>query len=168
MRLLIVTRIATIAVVLLPLLCVSPSAQAQVLTSLYSFTGGTDGGQPYAGVIRDSSGNIYGTTWAGGAGQGTIFEVDKTGKETVLHTFTFTDGAVPVAPLVRDAAGAVKNVAVQSAPAHNYILGVDFQGDDLWVATAKGLSHGIRQHDAAETARVSQFQKLATQTISTK
>ena len=47
--------------------------------------------------------------------------------------------------LVRDAAGNVKKIPVQSAPAHNYILGVDFQGDDIWVATAKGLSHGIRQ-----------------------
>jgi ligand-binding sensor domain-containing protein len=46
---------------------------------------------------------------------------------------------------VRDGGGNVSPVAVDSAPAHNYILGVDFQGDDLWVATAKGLSHGIRQ-----------------------
>jgi ligand-binding sensor domain-containing protein len=45
---------------------------------------------------------------------------------------------------VRDASGALTNIAVDSAPAHNYILGLDFQGDDLWVATAKGLSHGIR------------------------
>jgi hypothetical protein len=34
---------------------------------------------------------------------------------------------------------------VTAAPAHNYILGIDFQGDDIWVAAAKGLSHGIRQ-----------------------
>ena len=46
---------------------------------------------------------------------------------------------------VRDADGNVTPVPVDSAPAHNYILGVDFQGDDIWVATAKGLSHGIRQ-----------------------
>jgi ligand-binding sensor domain-containing protein len=46
---------------------------------------------------------------------------------------------------VRDAEGKVTPVAVASAPAHNYILGIDFQGDDIWVATAKGLSHGIRQ-----------------------
>jgi ligand-binding sensor domain-containing protein len=45
--------------------------------------------------------------------------------------------------LVRDAAGAVTSVAADSAPAHNYILGMDFQGDDVWVATAHGLSHGI-------------------------
>ncbi len=47
--------------------------------------------------------------------------------------------------LVRDAAGKITNIAVDTAPAHNYVLGVDFQGDDLWVATAEGLSHGIRQ-----------------------
>ncbi len=46
---------------------------------------------------------------------------------------------------VRDGDGTITPVAVDSAPAHNYILGVDFQGDDLWVATAHGLSHGIRQ-----------------------
>jgi ligand-binding sensor domain-containing protein len=46
---------------------------------------------------------------------------------------------------VRDAAGTVTSVPVTSAPAHNYVLGIDFQGQDLWIATAKGLSHGIRQ-----------------------
>ena len=45
---------------------------------------------------------------------------------------------------VRDANGQNTNIAVDSAPAHNYVLGVDFQGNDIWVATAKGLSHGIR------------------------
>jgi ligand-binding sensor domain-containing protein len=47
--------------------------------------------------------------------------------------------------LVRDAEGKMSSVDVATAPAHNYILGIDFQGDDVWVATAKGLSHGIRQ-----------------------
>ena len=46
---------------------------------------------------------------------------------------------------VRDAKGNVTEIPVTSGPAHNYILGIDFQGDDIWVATAKGLSHGIRQ-----------------------
>jgi hypothetical protein len=39
----------------------------------------------------------------------------------------------------------VTPVTVTTAPAHNYILYIDFQGDDIWVATAKGLSHGVRQ-----------------------
>jgi hypothetical protein len=38
--------------------------------------------------------------------------------------------------------------------AYEYILGIDFQGDDLWVATAKGLSYGIRQRGLTETAQV--------------
>jgi len=46
---------------------------------------------------------------------------------------------------VRDAAGNITPIAVMTAPAHNYVLGVDFEGDDIWVATAKGLSHGIRE-----------------------
>ena len=47
---------------------------------------------------------------------------------------------------VTDAAGHATEIAVTTAPAHNYILGIDFQGDDIWVATAKGLSHGIYEH----------------------
>jgi ligand-binding sensor domain-containing protein len=47
--------------------------------------------------------------------------------------------------LVRDAAGRVTSIPVATAPAHNYILGIDFQGNDIWVATAHGLSHGIYQ-----------------------
>ncbi|HEY3615714.1 MAG TPA: hypothetical protein VGK96_02810, partial [Candidatus Sulfotelmatobacter sp.] len=56
--------------------------------------------------------------------------------------------------IVRDEAGVVKKIPVQTAPAHNYVLGVDFQGDDLWVATAKGLSHGVRLKSSVETAKV--------------
>jgi ligand-binding sensor domain-containing protein len=46
---------------------------------------------------------------------------------------------------VRDGAGRVTEIPVETAPAHNYILGIDFQGQDVWVATAEGLSHGIYQ-----------------------
>jgi uncharacterized repeat protein (TIGR03803 family) len=35
-------------------------------TLLYNFTGGADGGQPWAGLIRDLAGNLYGTTLGGG------------------------------------------------------------------------------------------------------
>lgn len=55
--------------------------------------------------------------------------------------------------LVRDADGHVSSVPVETAPAHNYVLAVDFQGDDLWVATAKGLSHGIRVQTATHAAK---------------
>jgi uncharacterized repeat protein (TIGR03803 family) len=49
---------------------------AGALTTLYSFTNGTDGSYPYAGVTMDSSGNLYGAATGGGQyGWGTIFEI---------------------------------------------------------------------------------------------
>ena len=75
-------------------------------TVLHSFTGGADGGVPYAGLIRDAAGNLYGTTaWGGTSDDGTVFKLDTTGKETVLHSFKGRDGENPYGGLVRDAAG---------------------------------------------------------------
>jgi uncharacterized repeat protein (TIGR03803 family) len=46
------------------------------LTVLYNFTGGNaDGGDPYAGVVRDGQGNLFGTTSAGAIGYGTVFKI---------------------------------------------------------------------------------------------
>jgi uncharacterized repeat protein (TIGR03803 family) len=83
------------------------SAQARTFTTLYNFTGSPDGAYPYAFLIRDKAGNLYGTTEAGGAsGAGTVFKVDKSGKETVLYSFTGgLDGSNPFVGLVRDAVG---------------------------------------------------------------
>jgi uncharacterized repeat protein (TIGR03803 family) len=48
----------------------------------------TDGAFPYGGLIRDAAGNLYGTTTYGGDSNfGTVFKLDATGKETVLHGF---------------------------------------------------------------------------------
>jgi len=76
-------------------------------TVLHRFRGGSDGYKALAGLIRDSAGNLYGTTELGGTShQGTVFEVSKTGTETVLYSFTGgADGANPRAALVRDSAG---------------------------------------------------------------
>ena len=77
-------------------------------TVLYSFTGPPDGAVTYAGLVRDAQGNLYGTTWSGGAyDAGTAFKVDTAGTETVLHSFSGTggDGSEPFAGLVRDAQG---------------------------------------------------------------
>lgn len=77
-------------------------------TALYSFTGDPDGSNPYAGLVRDAAGNLYGTTFSGrGFGYGTVFKVDKSGVETVLYTFNPSngDGASSYGGLARDAAG---------------------------------------------------------------
>jgi uncharacterized repeat protein (TIGR03803 family) len=79
---------------------------AGVETVLHSFGGGKDGTFPFAGVIRDSAGNLYGTTTAGGSnGFGSIFRLDPHGNETVLHSFAGTGGEMPTGGLLRDAAG---------------------------------------------------------------
>jgi uncharacterized repeat protein (TIGR03803 family) len=87
------------------------------LKILYNFSGPPDGEQPMDGLIRDSKGNLYGTTASGGNvggvcgtnGCGTVFELVKAGSaytEKVLYAFKGgTDGAYPGSGLVRDAAG---------------------------------------------------------------
>jgi uncharacterized repeat protein (TIGR03803 family) len=79
-------------------------------TLLYTFTG-PDGAYPFAGLTIDSSGNLYGTTYSGGAcGLGTVFElVNSSGSytERVLHSFgcTSTDGWDPYAGVILDSSG---------------------------------------------------------------
>jgi uncharacterized repeat protein (TIGR03803 family) len=69
------------------------------LTVLHSFNAdGTDGTLPYAGVVLDRAGNLYGTTSAGGASDsGTVFKITPAGAETVLHAFA-TDGTDGIFP----------------------------------------------------------------------
>src|ERR1022692_4422046 len=96
-----------VAVALAMGVAVRGSAQTHKYTEkvLYSFSG-ADGANPYAGLVLDAAGNLYGTTYAGGVyGLGTVFKVDPAGHETVLHSFNGGDGANPYAGLVLDAAG---------------------------------------------------------------
>jgi uncharacterized repeat protein (TIGR03803 family) len=77
-------------------------------TLFHSFAGeATDGAAPFAALISDAAGNLYGTTEAGGLfDAGIVFMLDKTGKESVLHSFnTRSDGWQPEGSLIRDAAG---------------------------------------------------------------
>jgi uncharacterized repeat protein (TIGR03803 family) len=77
-------------------------------TVLYSFTGSPDGRNPSAGLVIDIAGNLYGTTEFGGTSDlGTIFQIDTSGRQRVLHSFTgdSTDGSDPKASLIVDNAG---------------------------------------------------------------
>jgi uncharacterized repeat protein (TIGR03803 family) len=86
-------------------------------SAIYTFTGGADGGGPLAGVVRDSGGNLYGTTSGGGMsncdfGCGVVFELDASGQETVLHSFTGgADGSVPYVGVILDSAGSLLGTA---------------------------------------------------------
>jgi uncharacterized repeat protein (TIGR03803 family) len=108
-------------------------------TVLYSFAGTPDGECPQAGLIRDAMGNLYGTTNLGGAyGSGTVFELNTSGTETVLYSFTgAADGANPRAGLVLDAAGNFYGTAMQGGnfTGCNYGCGLVFKLDPAGVET---------------------------------
>jgi uncharacterized repeat protein (TIGR03803 family) len=89
---------------------------AQTLTTLQNFNL-ANGAFPSGALIRDSSGNLYGTTYSGGTNQlGTIFKIDATGKLTTLYNFQGTsDGANPASPLVRGSNGSLYGVLCPGA-----------------------------------------------------
>jgi len=93
-------------------------------TMLYSFTGGADGAYPFSPVVRDSAGNLYGTTSQGGsANAGVVFKVDPSGTETVLHNFTGgADGVIPIGGLVRDKAGNLYGTTSQGGTSNDGIV----------------------------------------------
>ncbi len=81
------------------------SPQHPTYSILYAFKGKGDGNEPHGGVVRDSSGNLYGATALGGRSNfGVIFKLSPTGRMTTLHSFTGgADGAYPSGNLVLDA-----------------------------------------------------------------
>lgn len=110
----------------------TPTAGGWTETLLYSFTGGSDGAFPH-GLVLDGTGNLYGTTSAGGSDTvccGVVFRVNTAGKLTVLHTFTGPDGANPSSVLLLD--------VTESA-----IYGTTSTGGDLSCSTPTGAGCGV-------------------------
>jgi uncharacterized repeat protein (TIGR03803 family) len=76
------------------------------LTTIYSFTGGTDGGFPRGNLIQGVDGNFYGTTLQGGAfNDGTVFKITANGLLSTLFSFNGTNGGFPAAGLLQDEDG---------------------------------------------------------------
>jgi uncharacterized repeat protein (TIGR03803 family) len=125
--------LALMAVAVLGLDGVQP-AQARGLTVLYNFAGSSDGGDPYASLIRDSAGNLYGTADYGGtAFAGAVFKVAPDGTETALYSFSGgADGAQPFSALVRDKAGNLYGTTTMGGSAN---AGVVFKLDPAGTET---------------------------------
>ena len=76
-------------------------AQANTLTTLYSFAGASDGDKPTGTLVQGSDGSFYGTTRGEGSDiLATVFKITANGVLATLHTFNGTDGATPYAGLV--------------------------------------------------------------------
>jgi uncharacterized repeat protein (TIGR03803 family) len=96
-----------LSIMLVMAAAVAQPAIAQTFTVLHEFKGvPDDGSNPHAGVVRDSAGNLFGTTFTGGAvGEGTVYKLDTAGHESVLFTFNNFNGSFPESGLILDAAG---------------------------------------------------------------
>jgi uncharacterized repeat protein (TIGR03803 family) len=97
----------TLAVMLAMGVMDAPSAQALTFKGLYKFSGSPDGNYPAAGLVAFGE-QFYGTTGDGGAfNGGTVFELDKSGTETVLLSFRpqGQEGAYPSSGLLADSVG---------------------------------------------------------------
>jgi uncharacterized repeat protein (TIGR03803 family) len=116
---------------------------------LYSFTGGTDGAYPYAGLIRDANCNLFGSTSQGGDlncappyGCGTVFKLSKSGKKTVLHAFTGgVDGGGP-SSLVRDAKGNLYGASGGGTYSHGMVFKLDTTGKETVLYSFTGGTDG--------------------------
>jgi len=129
--------------IIVAIFVLASAAGAQVkYKTLHRFTGGKDGNAPYAGLVFDAAGNLYGTTYLGGAhGYGTVFKLthnpNGTWTESVLHSFAGgAEGSYPYAAVIFDAAGNLYGTASDGIP---YGPGAVFKltpnADGTWTET---------------------------------
>jgi uncharacterized repeat protein (TIGR03803 family) len=135
----------------------TPSGKGWVEHVLYSFTGGRDGSNPWAGVTFDKAGALYGTTEGGGrkGSAGTVFRLVRSGAawgETTLYQFRFGHGMNPRAGVILDDAGNIYGTTEFSVFELQYTQGKwtetelsNFGGAELWggqSATEKEIYSG--------------------------
>ena len=112
----------------------SPTGADWTQSTLYTFGGGSDGQNPVGGVIFDQSGNLYGTTQAGG---GTVYQLSPSNGAWALSTLQSLSGSQgPTASLTMDASGNLYGTATEDG-SHGY--GVVFKlspnPDGSWTYT---------------------------------
>jgi uncharacterized repeat protein (TIGR03803 family) len=118
----------------------TPTGNGWSESVLYSFAGGVDGANPYSGLLFDPKGDLYGTTYSGGAhGDGTVYELkhENSGewKEKVIHTFDGKSGLAPVGGLVFDRRGDLFGTTQGGGTnGAGVVFGLQYVGGDKWTA----------------------------------
>ena len=103
---LLIKHLSMVGLALAAVLFAIPRAEAQSISVIYSFTGGSDWENPKDGFVIGSAGNLYATASVGGATRWSVFKLSETGAEDVLYSFTGgADGGNPNARLIFDASG---------------------------------------------------------------
>jgi uncharacterized repeat protein (TIGR03803 family) len=136
---------------------------------LYSFTGikFADGEFPNGGLVQDAEGNLYGTTYLGGAaapakgnGVGTLFKVTPNGSETVVYTFGATpDGNNPLSSLVIDAENNLYGTTYSgggSSGGDGTVFQVNAEGKETILYAFSSTTPGAGNHPSAPLAINSQ------------
>ncbi len=119
----------------------TPSGGGWTKTTLYSFTGGTEGSTPIQ-VLVGNDGNLYGIASGTFPGNGFVFQLTPSGgqwTESVLHAFNGADGSAP-GSLVQDSAGNLYGITNSSSSLHGVIFTLQKTGSG-W-----GFSEYIVQH----------------------
>ncbi len=145
---------AALMMVIVVTLVLAPAAgAASKYKVLHRFHGANDGSGPFAGLILDAAGNLYGTTEYGGAsGYGTVFKLtpnaDGSWTESVLYSFNGgSDAAIPCAGLILDAAGNLYGTtSTGGASNHGTVFQLTPNTDGSW---SQSLLHSFNSSDGA-------------------
>lgn len=114
-------------------------------TALYSFTGADDGGNPEGGLVQASNGLLYGTTSIGGTHNvGVIYQIDTSGNETAIYSFTGgQDGNGPLSTLVQATDGNLYGTTTYGGTGESgVVFRVDLSGNEIPIYSFTGHNDG--------------------------
>jgi uncharacterized repeat protein (TIGR03803 family) len=140
----------------------TPAGSGYKESVLYSFQGGRDGAYPYAGLIADASGALYGTTVYGGIGIacrapgcGTVFKLTPAGSgyvENILYRFRGgNDGRHPYAGLISDTSGALYGTTIYGGGTCSFSCGTVFKLTPVGSGYAESILHSFQNRDDGAT-----------------
>jgi uncharacterized repeat protein (TIGR03803 family) len=116
-----------------------------VLHNFIGIPGGSqDGAAPFSKLLRDSLGNLYGTTLEGGSqGWGVVYKLDTAGRLTFVHDFLGNEGKLPRARIIRDNSGNFYGAAE---------FGGDFDFGVIYQINSRGrytILHSFKDNDGS-------------------
>lgn len=146
------SELACLAIVLFLIASAQSQSNPGTYNVLHTFTNSPDGGYPLSGLLRDTQGNLYGTTSAGGNTSaacsnnycGVVFKIDSAGNETVLYSFNGQpDGSNPQAGLIQDATGNLYGTTCGGgATGNGTVFKVDSSGNETVLYSFGGQPDG--------------------------